>query len=128
MLDGPLDAASFNPGVDSAGLLTILAPVDGYNRAVELMRADRVHFSFTRSVTAGAGEAATLAPQGVEQLDELLGTLAAWPEVARAMQAADQRARASVDEETMAEQTRCRDACAALQQRLRDFAEQASAE
>ncbi len=128
LLDAMIDAASFNPGVDSAGLLTILAPVDGYNRAAELMRADRVHFSFTRSIASDAGKAATLAPQGVEQLDELLSALAAWPEVERAMQTADQRARANVDEETMAEQARCRDAGAALQQRLRNFAEQASAE
>jgi DNA primase len=127
LVDAMIDAVSSNPGLDKQGLLTILAPLDVYNRAVELVRADRVQFSFTRSMAGDADEPVPLPPQGVAQLDELLGSLAAWPEVERALENAEAQVKQSLDEASWAEQQRARAAHEGLRERLRNFAEQASA-
>jgi DNA primase len=127
LLDAMIDAASFNTGLDQTTLLTILAGSDGYNRAVELLRTDRVHLSFTKRVAGNADEPATLPASAIAQLDELLGALAAWPEVTRSLAAAEARTRESLDEASWAEQQRCREAHDALRERLKNFAEQSSA-
>ena len=127
LLDAVIDAASFNPGLDQQALLTILAPLDVYNRAVELLRTDRVHLSFLRQLAGKAGETAPLPTAAVAQFDELLGALAAWPEVERSLISAEARVRAQLDEASWAEQQRCRHAHEALLGRLKDFAEQSSA-
>ena len=126
LLDAMIDAASFNPGLDQSALLTILARLDVYNRAVELMRTDRVQLSFLRNDAGKAGEASPLPAAAIAQFDELLGALAAWPDVERALVAAEAGVREHLDEASWAEQQRCRAAHEALRERLRDFAEQAS--
>ncbi len=127
LLEAMIDTASFNPGLDQTTLLTILAGSDGYNRAVELLRTDRVHLSFSKRIVGDADGPATLPAAAVAQLDELLGALAAWPEVTRSLAAAEAQTRTSLDEASWAEQQRWREAHEGLRERLKNFAEQASA-
>jgi DNA primase len=127
LLDAMIDAVSFNPGLDQQALLTILAPLDEYNRAVSLLRADRVQLSFTRSLADDAGAQPPLDSAAIALLDQLLGALAAWPEVTRSLASAEARVRESLDETSWAEQQRCRAMQQSLLERLKDFAEQASA-
>jgi DNA primase len=127
LLDAMIDAVSFNPGLDQSGLDTILAPLDVYNRAAQLQRTDQVQLSFTRSMAGDAGSPALLPANAIAQLDELLGALASWPDVERALTTAEARLKEALDEASWAEQQRARAAHEALRERLKNFAEQASA-
>src|SRR5690606_766063 len=46
LLDVMLDIANAQEGLDCEGLLAILEPMKVYNRAMTLLRADGMHFSF----------------------------------------------------------------------------------
>ncbi len=115
LCDAVIDAASFNDGLDSQGLMAILAPTQVYNRAVEVMRADRVQLSF---LDADAGDGAAQA-----RLDDLLSALVAWPEVEAALADAENAARQRLDEHSWQAQQHCRVARDALRQRLMELAD-----
>ncbi len=135
LLESMIDVA-FGPhsGLDSAGLLTILADTAVYNRASALLRADIVQFSFTQAAAkaaeTAAGEAtdrenAALAMRAQRDLDEAIATLVAWPEVERALIAATETARQRLDEASFAEQQRLLRMKADLAGKLANLAESA---
>jgi DNA primase len=127
-------AFAHQSGLDSAGLLTILADTAVYNKAQALLRADIVQFSFTHSPKkAAVKEAGDTADQedaatgewAQRDLDEAIATLVAWPEVERALAAATDAARERLDETSFAEQQRLLRMKAELAGKLAGLAESA---
>lgn len=137
LLSAMIDAVLVHQGVDSAGLLTILGDTGEYNKAVELQRADGMHFSFTRpdrklsdSATDEERAAFCMAAEQAEarsrrDLNEAIGAIVAWPEVERALTEATAAVRLRLDETSFAEQQRLLRVKAELAGRLALLAESA---
>ena len=126
LLSRMIDAALMHQGLDSEGMLTILGTSPEYNRAIELLRADGMHFSFTRPTKSGApDERDVVASDAIvlRDLDEAIAAIVAWPEVERALAAATNAARIALDETSFAEQQRLVRARADLANRLAQLAD-----
>ena len=126
LLSRMIDAALMHQGLDSEGMLTILGTSPEYNRAIELLRADGMHFSFTRPTKSGApDERDVVASDAIvlRDLDEAIAAIVAWPEVERALAAATNAARIALDETSFAEQQRLVRTRADLANRLAQLAD-----
>lgn len=114
-------------GLDSAGLLTILGDRPVYNKALELLRADGMHFSFTRpprkAVNPGDPDERAQTALAQRDLDEAIAAVVAWPEVERALAAATKAMQARLDEESWAEQQRLKAMKESLAGRLAELAD-----
>ena len=120
LLGEMLDAAMMKERLDTAALLTILEPSVVYNKALTLLRADRMPFSFTRNLQ-GADETGHREVRAKVDLDEAIGTAIAWPEVEEALEMATRHMAAQMDEASFAEQQRLLKMKAELTQRLSDL-------
>ena len=80
LLAAMLDIANAEEGLDCEGLLAILEPMKVYNRAMTLLRADGMHFSFNRRLEEGEGAAAAR-ETALRDLDEYIGVLVTQPEI-----------------------------------------------
>jgi len=119
-----IDAALREESLDRERLVTILAQGKGYHRAKALLRADAMHFSFTRDAPqASIGDDAVEAPdlRPLRDLDEAIAAMVAWPEIDAALRAATERASRALDEESYAAQQRLREMKAELTRRLGDL-------
>ena len=120
LLSEMLDAAMLKERLDTAGLLTILEPSIVYNKALMLLRADRMPFSFTHNLD-GLDDAGHRMARAQSDLDEAIGTAIAWPEIETALDDATRRMASSMDEESFAEQQRLLKVKRELTQRLGDL-------
>lgn len=120
LLDAMLDAAISHQGVDSEGLLAILANGNLYNRALTLVRADAMRFSFHRRDTDESG---VVQARALRDLDEFVSVLVTQPEVRAQLASATARFGTTLDEADMAEQARLRALDAELTQRLADLSD-----
>lgn len=120
LLSEMLDAAMLKERLDTAGLLTILEPSMVYNKALMLLRADRMPFSFTHNLD-GLDDTGHRVARAQSDLDEVIGTATAWPEVEAALDDATRRMAISMDEESFAEQQRLLQVQRELRQRLGDL-------
>jgi DNA primase len=80
LLGQMLDIANREEGLDTERLLAILGPMKVYNRAMTLLRADGMHFSFTRRLGASQ-EVAGARETALRDLDEFIGVLVTQPEI-----------------------------------------------
>ena len=116
LADAMIDAALTRDdvmGLDTEGLLAILANGDWYNSAQVLLRADGANFSFTRTGRRAGGSdtddrIARDSARAATELDLAIHALITLPELDRACADADARAFGDLTEETLAEQQRCR--------------------
>ncbi len=115
-----LDASMMKERLDTAALLTILEPSVVYNKALTLLRADRMPFSFTRNLQ-GLDDASYRQARAEADLDEAIGTAIAWPEVEDALDAATRHMATQMDDASFAEQQRLLKMKAELTQRLSDL-------
>jgi DNA primase len=127
LLESIIDACLTHQGLDSAGLLTILGDRSVYNKAMELLRADGMHFSFTRpprkAVNPGDPDDRAQASLAKRDLEEAIAAVVAWPEVERALAAATEAMRVRLDEESWAEQQRLKTMKESLAGRLAELAD-----
>lgn len=124
LLETMIDAALDDQSLDRATLLTILAQGSAFHRAKALLRADAMHFSFTRDAPqASDGDDADQAPdpRAMRDLDEAIAAMIAWPEIDAALRAATERASRVLDEESYAAQQHLRAMKAELTRRLGDL-------
>lgn len=120
LLGEMLDATIMKERLDTAGLLTILGPSVVYNKALTLLRADRMPFSFTRNLD-GLDDASHKSARAQSDLDEAIGMAMAWPEVDEALEAATRRMASQMDDESFAEQQRLLKVKTELTRRLGDL-------
>ncbi len=120
LLDAMLDASISHQGLDSRGLLAILADGILYNRATTLVRADAMRFSFHRR---GADESGAVRTKALRDLDEFVSVLVTQPDIRAQLDAATARFAATLAEADMAEQARLRALDAQLTQRLADLSD-----
>ena len=125
LLHAMLDSAYADSGLDSAGLLAILANSEVYNKAQALLRADGLHFSFTLIPAESEAQAELpkldFAGRAGRDLDEAIGAAVTWPQIDAALEEATNRARESLDEESFAAQQQLRAMKAELTRRLGDL-------
>ncbi len=119
LLDAICDAALTTSGLDTEGLMAILAPMDMYNTASAFVRADGMAFSFNREMVPDAVNREQIA----RDLDEALGAIAGWGELTRAMAAADAAAMDRLDDDSWNEQQRLRSQLEAMRRRMMDMVE-----
>lgn len=128
LLSAMIDIALAQEGLDTGGMLTILGQSAEYNRAMTLLRADGMQFSFTRPPGTDEptnGHNATDGPraEALRDLDEAIATAIAWPEIERALEDATEALRTRMDNESFAEQQRLLKAKADMTSRLMRLAE-----
>ena len=127
LLESIIDTCLMHQGLDSAALLTILGNRPVYNRAMELLRADGMHFSFTRAprkaVNPGDPDERAQLSLAQRDLDEAIAAVVAWPEVERALAAATKAMQVRLDEESWAEQQRLKTMKDSLAERLAELAD-----
>ncbi|MEQ1687466.1 MAG: DNA primase [Sphingopyxis sp.] len=122
LLHAMIDAALTHEGLDNHTLLAILEGTSLYNKAQQLLRADGMSFSFTRSLDKAADQDGAKA-QALRELDEVIATAVAWPQVNAALAAATDAMRNAMDAESFAEQQRLLRVKAELAGRLAGLAE-----
>ena len=120
LLDAMLDAAISHQGLDSEALLAILALTKVYNRALTLLRADAMHFSFIRREDDESG---TVRARALRDLDEFIAVLVTQPEIRAELARATAHFAVSLDAEGLAEQARLRALDAELTRRLADLSD-----
>jgi DNA primase catalytic core len=120
LLDAMLDAAISQQGLDTQALLAILAATKVYNRALTLLRADAMHFSFNRREDDETG---TVRARALRDLDEFIAVLVTQPEIRAQLAKATAEFAVSLDAEGLAEQARLRAQDAELTQRLADLSD-----
>ncbi len=101
-----IDASLTHEGLDKPALLTILGTTSLYNKVGQLLRADGMSFSFTRAINLSGDQQEGLRELALRDLDEVIATAVAWPEVNAALAAATETMRAAMDAESFAEQQR----------------------
>ena len=101
-----LDIANAQEGLDCEGLLAILEPMKVYNRATTLLRADGMHFSFTRRLEGEEIDAAR--ETALRDLNEYIGVLVTQPEIRARLAEATAEFQRSMDEEGLARQQKLR--------------------
>jgi DNA primase len=114
--------------LDTNRLMTILAEMTVYNKGQQLLRADAIQFSFTRSfVFADDDEGhrlrATAEQRAMRDLDEAISAVVAWPEVERELAAATEAARRNLDAASFEHQQRLLRTKAELAERLASLGE-----
>ncbi|MEQ1726030.1 MAG: DNA primase [Sphingopyxis sp.] len=122
LLNEMIDAALTHEGLDNHALLAILEGTSVYNKAQQLLRADGMSFSFTRSLDRAADQNGAKA-QALRDLDEVIATAVAWPQVNAALAAATDAMRDAMDVASFAEQQRLLRVKAELAGRLAGLAE-----
>ena len=120
LLDAMLDAAISRKGVDTDALLAILADSPLYNRALTLMRANAMQFSFHRRDEDKTGCVRTRA---LRDLDDFVAVLVTQPEIRAQLATATAQFAVSLDASGLAEQARLRALDAELTQRLADLSD-----
>ena len=128
LLGAMIDISLDHPGLDSAALLTILESTAMHDRAQQLLRGDRMQFSFTqnavqreRPFTAQETEDADVKAR--RDLDEAISTAVAWPELNDALAKATEAMQVQMDAASFAEQQRLLGIKAELAARLAQIAE-----
>lgn len=121
--DAMLDAAISHQGLDTEGLLAILAETKVYNRALTLLRADAMHFSFNRREDDETG---TVRARALRDLDEFVAVLVTQPEIRAALARATEQFAMSLDADGLSEQARLRAIDADLTRRLADLSDSAN--
>lgn len=101
-----LDIATRQEGLDCEGLLAILEPMKVYNRAMTLLRADGMHFSFNRRLESEEVDAAR--EIALRDLDEYIGVLVTQPEIRARLAEATADFQRTMDEEGLARQQKLR--------------------
>ncbi|WP_353745139.1 hypothetical protein [Sphingopyxis sp. SCN 67-31] len=94
-------------GLDTEGLLAILEPMKVYNRAMALLRADRMHFSFNRRLEGDEG-VAKARETALRDLDEYIGVLVTQPEIRARLAEATADFQRTMDDEGLARQQKLR--------------------
>lgn len=125
LLEAMVEAALFDEGLDSERLLAILAPMTVYNRALTLLRADGMQFSFNRG-TARREQADAAHGQDSparRDLDEFVAVLVTQPEIRARLAEATAAFQQSLDEGGLERQQKLRAMDEALTRRLADLAE-----
>ncbi|MBL0767216.1 DNA primase [Sphingopyxis sp. DHUNG17] len=107
LLAAMLDIANAEEGLDCEGLLAILEPMKVYNRAMTLLRADGMHFSFNRRLEEGEGAAAAR-ESALRDLDEYIGVLVTQPEIRARLAEATADFQRTMDDEGLARQQKLR--------------------
>ena len=107
LLGAMLDIANAQEGLDCEGLLAILEPMKVYNRAMTLLRADGMHFSFNRRLEDGEG-AAEARETALRDLDEYIGVLVTQPEIRARLAEATADFQRTMDDEGLARQQKLR--------------------
>jgi len=107
LLAAMLDSAIAQEGLDCEGLLAILEPMKVYNRATTLLRADGMHFSFTRRLEDGDGADAAR-ETALRDLDEYIGVLVTQPEIRARLAEATADYMRTMDDEGHARQQKLR--------------------
>ena len=102
-----LDIAMREEGLDTEGLLAILEPMKVYNRAMALLRADRMHFSFNRRLEGDEG-VAKARETALRDLDEYIGVLVTQPEIRARLAEATADFQRTMDDEGLARQQKLR--------------------
>lgn len=120
LLDAMLDAAISQQGLDTKALLAILAATKVYNRALTLLRADAMHFSFNRREDDETG---AVRARALRDLDEFIAVLVSQPEIRAQLARATAEFAVSLDAEGLAEQARLRALDAELTKRLADLSD-----
>lgn len=125
LLNAVIDTTYTHQGLDHPRLMTILADSAVYNKAQQLLRADRMGFSFTR---ADIAEGMTdLQARARHDLDEVISTAVAWPGIDQALADATQALRERLDDESFAEQRRLLQLKAEMAERLATLRESGNA-
>ena len=101
-----LDIANGREGLDCEGLLAILEPMKVYNRAMTLLRADGMHFSFNRRLEGEEADAAR--ETALRDLDEYIGVLVTQPEIRARLAEATADYMRTMDDEGHARQQKLR--------------------
>lgn len=101
-----LDIANAREGLDCEGLLAILEPMKVYNRAMRLLRADGMHFSFNRRLEGEEADAAR--ETALRDLDEYIGVLVTQPEIRARLAEATADYMRTMDDEGHARQQKLR--------------------
>jgi DNA primase len=122
LLEMMLDAALREERLDTQALLTILEPSTVYNKALALLTANGMHFSFNRKLEGDDDDAAAQ-NRAIGHLDEAIGAIAAWPDIEARLDAATSRFRETMDEASFAEQQRLRAMKDEMTRRLAALAE-----
>jgi DNA primase len=121
LLESMLNAALREERLDTQALLTILGPSTVYNKALALLSANGMHFSFNRKLDGDDEDAARA--RALSDLDEAIGALTAWPDIEARLEAATARFRETMDDASFAEQQRLRAMKEQMTQRLAALAE-----
>jgi DNA primase len=103
LLGAMLDTAMRQEGLDCEGLLAILEPMKVYNRAMTLLRADGMHFSFNRRLESDE-EAESARETALRDLDEYIGVLVTQPEIRARLAEATADFQRTMDDEGFARQ------------------------
>lgn len=106
LLRAMLDIANGREGLDCEGLLAILEPMKVYNRAMTLLRADGMHFSFNRRLEGEEIDAAR--EIALRDLDEYIGVLVTQPEIRARLAEATADFQRTMDDEGLARQQKLR--------------------
>ncbi|WP_422060360.1 DNA primase [Sphingopyxis sp.] len=106
LLGAMLDIANAQEGLDCEGLLAILEPMKVYNRAMTLLRADGMHFSFNRRLEGEEVDAAR--ETALRDLDEYIGVLVTQPEIRARLAEATADFQRTMDDEGLARQQKLR--------------------
>lgn len=120
-----LDSAMCQEGLDCEGLLAILEPMKVYNRAMTLLRADGMHFSFNRRLESN-DEAAAARETALRDLDEYIGVLVTQPEIRERLAQATADFQRTMDDEGLARQQKLRAMDEDLTRRLAALSESSS--
>ena len=120
-----LDSAGAQEGLDCEGLLAILEPMKVYNRAMTLLRADGMHFSFNRRLESKE-EAAAARETALRDLDEYIGVLVTQPEIRARLAEATADYMRTMDDEGHARQQKLRAMDEDLTRRLAALTESSS--
>ncbi|NJS15492.1 MAG: DNA primase, partial [Sphingopyxis sp.] len=123
LLDAMLDAAISHQGLDSQGLLAILSGTQQYNRALTLIRADAMRFSFHRRDDDAAG---AVRAQALRDLDEFVAVLVTQPEIRAQLANALAALQIEWTEAHAAEHARLAELDRSYTQRMMDLRESAS--
>ncbi|MGL3821537.1 DNA primase [Sphingopyxis sp. R3-92] len=102
-----LDIAMRQEGLDCEGLLAILEPMKVYNRAMTLLRADGMHFSFNRRLES-SDEVVAARETALRDLDEYIGVLVTQPEIRARLAEATADFQRTMDDEGLARQQKLR--------------------
>ncbi len=102
LLGAMLDIAGGQEGLDCEGLLAILEPMKVYNRAMTLLRADGMHFSFNRRLDGEDVDAAR--ETALRDLEEYIGVLVTQPEIRARLAQATEDFQRTMDDEGFARQ------------------------